>query len=211
MQTKGDAIQKKPEEATFYLGKYNLLSLAEENYVPSGVSQFIMHPNWNWNDKKYDGDIAIAVLVRTISFSKFVRPICLWTGSTSFLDLVGKKGKIAGWGKTETHSLSSETPRWGEITVVDTVTCLRSNKGFIEITSDKTFCAGDRVEGKGPCNGDSGGAFFVENGNKNYLRGIVSAALWDQQLSTCDTKNYAVFTDVQMFLPWLQGNIQQYG
>ena len=211
VQGKFDNYLLKPEEAFFHLGKHNLNALTGDFVVTSGVSQFFVHPYWNWNSKQYDGDIAIAVLIRTIFFNSFVRPICLWTRSNSFQDLVGRKGKVAGWGKTDPLSEAAETPQYGEITVVDTVTCLRSNAGFNEITSDRTFCAGDRAAGKGPCNGDSGGAFSVENGNKNYLRGIVSSALRDQQLSTCDTKNYAVFTDVQMYLGWLQGYIQQYG
>jgi hypothetical protein len=47
---------RKAEEASFYIGKYNLESLnGEKNYIVSGVSQFIIHPDWNaMNDDRYD-------------------------------------------------------------------------------------------------------------------------------------------------------------
>ena len=154
---KRDSVQKKPEEASFYLGKFNLDSLhGEKNYIMSGVTQFIIHPQWNSNDDRYDADIAVVVLVRTISFNKFIKPICLWTFSSSYEDLIGKKGIVAGWGKTETSAISTDRPKWTEIPVVSESTCLRSNNAFIQLTSPRTFCAGDNSGITAPCNGDSG-------------------------------------------------------
>lgn len=92
---KKDPIIKKAEEATFYVGKHNLESLNEEkNYILSGVSQFVIHPDWDYNDDRYDADIAIAILFRTIPFSKFIKPICLWTASTSYNDIIGRPGTV---------------------------------------------------------------------------------------------------------------------
>lgn len=51
----------------------------------------------------------------------------------------------------------------------------------------------------------------MKNGNRWYLRGIVSSSLLDRALGTCDTKNYAVFTDVVRYNVWVQGYIQVYG
>lgn len=154
---KDDSSIKKAEEATFYMGKHNLELLAgEQNYIMSPVTKFIIHPEWNFLDKIYDADISIAVLSRTIEFTKFIRPICIWTATNSFSDLIGKKGVVAGWGKTEYGVVSTAKPKWAEIPIVDQITCLRSNRAFSQLTSDRTFCAGDRTGTKGPCNGDSG-------------------------------------------------------
>lgn len=156
VQYKGES-PKKAEEASFYMGKHNLESLSgEPNYIVSGVTQFIVHHDWNVNEDRYDADIAIAVLLRTISFSKFVKPICLWTATTAFDDIVGKKGVVAGWGKTELDAVSTAEPKWAQLPVVSTVDCLRSNDAFNKLTSDRTFCAGDRSGKTGPCLGDSG-------------------------------------------------------
>lgn len=157
VQYKKDPVIKKPEEASFFIGKHNLETFnGEKNYIFSGVSQFIIHPDWNHNDDRYDADIAIAVLIRTVIFSKFVKPICLWTNTNSHTDILGINGIVAGWGKTELNAISIATPKWTEIPVVDMNTCLRSNPAFSELTSERTFCAGNRVDGTGPCTGDSG-------------------------------------------------------
>lgn len=156
IQSKNEAKKRKADDATFYLGKHSLESLSEKNYLVSGVSQFIIHPEWNFADAQYDADIAIAVLFRTITFTKFVKPICLWTATTSYKDIVGRSGVVAGWGKTETEAISTEQPKWTEIPVVDELTCLKSDRKFIHIVSSRTFCAGSQVDDSGPCNGDSG-------------------------------------------------------
>lgn len=154
---KKDPMVKKSEEATFYIGKHNLESLNEEkNYILSGVAQFVLHPDWDYNDDRYDADIAIAILFRTISFSKFIKPICLWSASTSYNDIIGRSGVIAGFGKTEFQAISTSQPKWSEISVVSELTCLRSNDAFNPLTSSRTFCAGNRDGRTGPCSGDSG-------------------------------------------------------
>jgi hypothetical protein len=118
--------------------------------------QFVIHPDWSYGSDQYDADIAIAILTRTITFSKFVKPICIWTSTTSHDDLIGRKGIVAGWGKTEFNAVSTDTPKWTEIPVVKMIDCLRSHPSFGTLTSDRTFCAGNRQGNTGPCNGDSG-------------------------------------------------------
>lgn len=147
-------MQIKPEDASFHMGKYNIQSL-EGNYVVSNVNQFVIHPDWSISDDRSDADIAIAVLTKSISFTDLIKPICLWTASTSYEDLVGEKVIVAGWGKTETGELSAR-PRWIEMPVVSELNCLRSNRAFHELTSNRTFCAGDINNYSGPCHGDSG-------------------------------------------------------
>jgi len=43
----------------------------------------------------------------------------------------------------------------------------------------------------------------VRYNNKWYLRGIVSSSLQDKDLFTCDTKNFAVFTDIAAYRDWI--------
>lgn len=156
MHNKQDSQIRKAEEATFFFGKHNLDSLSgEQGYIVSGVTQLIVHPDWNFLSDRFDADIALAVLLRTVEFSSFVRPICIWTETTSYTDLVGKNGIIAGWGKTEFTAVSTATPMWTKLPVVATQTCINSNYKFSLLTSDRTFCAGDRTGETGPCNGDS--------------------------------------------------------
>lgn len=152
---KKNSIMRKAEDATMFLGRYNLNS-KEETAVFSAVTEFMVHPEWNQDDDRFDADIAIAVLTKTIVFNSFVKPICMWTATSDFTDLVGKNGVVAGWGKTEQSAVPTPIPKWTEIPVVDTITCLQSSPYFSAITSGRTFCGGKTVKGEGPCSGDSG-------------------------------------------------------
>jgi secreted trypsin-like serine protease len=211
IQNKNDELVRKPEDSLFYFGKHNLDSLSEKNYVVSGVNQFFIHPNWDYKNDRYDADIAMVILTKKITFSKFIQPICLWTATNSFEDLIGKSGTVAGWGKTEFKAISSNAPKYTELSVVKEGTCLRSHTTFSKITSERTFCAGNQDDETGPCTGDSGGGFIVKYANKWFLRGVVSASIYDPYLGTCDTRNYAIFTDTTQFLKWIQEFINYFG
>lgn len=63
---------------------------------------------------------------------------------------------MLGWGKTEFDAISTNQPKWTELPVVNELTCLRSNDAFNKLTSERTFCAGNKNGNTGPCNGDSG-------------------------------------------------------
>jgi hypothetical protein len=42
------------------------------------------------------------------------------------------------------------------------------------------------------------------------MRGIISAALWDVLNQSCDSNNYAVFTDVAIFTEWIDYYMDYY-
>lgn len=144
---------KKAEEALFYIGKHFINSFAnEKDFIVAPASSFIIHPDWNAFSSSYDADIAIATLSRTVQFTNFIKPICLWTYTNNYHDIVNKFGVIAGFGKTESSASTSEKPYWTALPIVDEGTCLRSHNDFTRITSKRTFCVGSR-DGRGPCNG----------------------------------------------------------
>lgn len=146
------------ETLTVYLGKSDLNSLTEKWYILSAVSSISVHPDWKPDGESRDSDIAALVLSRNIVSSKFVKPICIWTSTKSFSDLIGSTGTIAGWGFTnaEARTVSFENPQWTEVKIVDQETCLRSQQIFVTFTSSKTFCARDEAGLTGPCTADSG-------------------------------------------------------
>lgn len=154
-----ESTPRRPEDSTFFLGRHNLNANfnSERGFVFARVTQFIIHPDWRKeNDQKFDADISIAVLEKEFRFTAYIQPICLWTQTTSYEDLVGRNGIVAGWGKTELIAEAFANPRWAKILVVESWSCVRSNTGFVSIMSDRTFCAGNRTQATGPCNGDSG-------------------------------------------------------
>ena len=61
--------------------------------------------------------------------------------------------------------------------------------------------------GTGLCQGDSGGSISFEKNGIYYIRGIVSVGQGKPNPITqkieCDSMQFAVFTDVAKFLPWI--------
>ena len=141
---KTDQIIRQPEQAQIFLGRHNLRSENERGYLFSGAIKFIMHHDWNPKVESYDGDIATIVLLRTITFTNLIQPICLWESTQTYADIIDHRGVVAGYGKTESSLSESNVPYWSELPVVDDRTCLDSNSAFLKITSRRTFCAGSR-------------------------------------------------------------------
>lgn len=149
-------LPRQVDEALFYIGKNMIKFYGEEkDFVIAPASKFIIHPSWDSSKRSisYDGDIAMVILSRTIPVTPSIQPICLWTATSNYDDIVNQNGVIAGFGKTEFSNTSSDIPYWVPVTAVDEGTCLRSNEVFASITSKRTFCIGGR-DRRGPCNGE---------------------------------------------------------
>jgi hypothetical protein len=87
------------------LGVHSLVNLNQDSsFQLADVDNFHVHQDWNPTADNYDADIAIAVLGRKISFNRFVQPICLWTFTTSYEDLVNSEANVAGWGQTDVNA-----------------------------------------------------------------------------------------------------------
>ncbi|XP_070492030.1 serine protease gd-like, partial [Chironomus tepperi] len=210
VKNKEEFEEKSPEDSTFYLGKYKLNDLNEQDYVTAGVKEFIIHPSWNSLEEPYIGDIAIAVIYRTIKFTNNIIPLCLSPQKNNHEDIVDKTGLVAGWGITVNETIS-DVPIFVSLPVVDDEECLTSDEVFAKIKSNTTFCAGDG-SGKSPCNGDAGGAFAMKNDadERFYFRGIVSSG-FRLNTSSCDNNKYVLFTDVAQYTDWIKSYITMYG
>lgn len=168
IQRKGDYYEDriKAEEILFHFGNRNLSTLDnEEGYVFSAVRDIFIHPDWSYQTQEYDADISIAVLTRTIVFNKFVKPICIWTATNSFKDLIEVAGvTTGGLSGDENKQPTTARLKWAKIPVVSTETCLRSHSLFRSLTSERNFCAGEsllRISrvysiSSSLCTGDSG-------------------------------------------------------
>lgn len=88
------------KNALLFIGKHNLIEWNEEGFEKKGAKSFKIHPEWDVSDTKYDADIALIEMDSAVKYSKFIRPICLWNGSTELSMVVGQEGIVVGWGKS---------------------------------------------------------------------------------------------------------------
>ncbi|XP_055610543.1 chymotrypsin-C-like [Uranotaenia lowii] len=181
------------------LGRYNIMDWTETEAMNFSPESITVHPQFKSDN--FDYDIGKILLAKSVSFTAAILPICLWDESLEESVVVGQLGFVTGWGFSE-HGAISEIPRSVQVPIVSEVDCIRSDIGLQLTTSNRTFCAGG--QDVGPCQGDSGsGLFLKRSGNRWVLRGIVSHALLDPDTGKCDTRNYAVYTDVAKYRDWL--------
>lgn len=82
-----------PKEIYAYIGRYDISpSKYEQKSIKSGIKKIILHPSWNSEDIRYDADIAILVLSRSIDFSDVIQPVCLPSPSFSPFKISGFSG-----------------------------------------------------------------------------------------------------------------------
>ncbi|XP_050353349.1 serine protease gd-like isoform X2 [Nymphalis io] len=182
-------------------GVYNLEDWSDDITVTRTLTAAAIHDAYNASSLA--NDILVMTLDKNIPLSNFIKPACLWSGSTDLNRIVGQSGVVAGWGANEMGPGGKGEPRMVRMPIVSTATCRASKPEFHKLTSSKTLCAGDH-SGSGPCLGDSGGGLYILDNGRWRLRGVVSLSLWTENgESTCNLEDYVVFTDTAQYLPWI--------
>lgn len=198
-----ESKQFNTDDIVVSLGQHNIRKLHDPRTISMGLESLNVHPEFLKDPKgSYDADIAVLVLERAVTFSEFIKPVCLWSGDTDETAVFGKTGVIVGWGKDESGHLVTKAPKRASVPIVSHLECIRSSETFLRITSSRTLCGGAKND-SGPCNGDSGGGLILHENGVWQLRGIISVALADPVTGMCNLKQYVVFTDVAKFIPWI--------
>ncbi|XP_055375409.1 transmembrane protease serine 11D-like [Condylostylus longicornis] len=183
------------------VGVHDLKQIREEGSIYLNVKRITLHPEFEYSSITSYADLAIVILETSVDYNTKVRPVCLWNDS-NLNNVINKTGLTAGWGLSNPNHIASDIPTIVSSRIVSDLDCLRSNSTFLEIISNKTFCAGDR-NGIGPCIGDSGSGLIIQNNGVWYIKGIVSRALSHPD-KICDLNDYVVYTDVSKFINWIK-------
>jgi secreted trypsin-like serine protease len=187
-----------------YIGAYDISNKTNNDYEVRKPSELIVHPDYSTNKKKEtaDADIGLLIMQKPVQFNSFIRPICLWPSQLINEDVVDQTGIIVGWGRSNDNAFSTATPLSIELPIVSDGTCLREDISYFYITSNRTFCVGEKNR-KGLCHGDSGSGFFMKRNDKWLLRGIVSTGIADPGHLTCNLEKYVVMSDVVKYQDWI--------
>ncbi|KAL1403024.1 hypothetical protein pipiens_005837 [Culex pipiens pipiens] len=180
-----------------HLGQYDLREITGVQL--RNVSEVHIHEEYSTNRN----DIAVLVLSSDVEYSDFVIPICLDNRvDPDLTKLVGQRGSVAGWGLTENQTVA-QLLRTAQMPVVSHVECVQADPTLFGRYLDRgMFCAGER-NGTSVCNGDSGGGFYISEGDRWVLRGVVSFSGVDETRQ-CDTAQYAGFANVHNYLGWIR-------
>ncbi|XP_073416719.1 serine protease 33-like [Dendrobates tinctorius] len=101
-----------PSQYSIYLGVHRLDS-PNSNAMEVGVNDLIVHPQFSAPGGS--GDIALIRLSRSVSYTRYIRPVCLPSAAMVFPP--GTSCFVTGWGRTQsdgdTFSLCLLTPELG--------------------------------------------------------------------------------------------------
>uniref|UniRef100_A0A671P671 Transmembrane protease serine 9-like n=1 Tax=Sinocyclocheilus anshuiensis TaxID=1608454 RepID=A0A671P671_9TELE len=135
---------------TVYLGRRTQEGV-NANEQSRSVSEIIKHPGYIISTN--DNDVALLHLSSPVTFTDFIRPVCLASSSISLP--------------------SPQTLQEVQVPVVGNRQCKCLNKNFASIT-DNMICAGLLEGGKDSCQGDSGGPMVSKQGSLWVQSGVVS-------------------------------------
>lgn len=131
-----------PNELVAHLGAYNLTSKNETGSIRANVAQIFVNPDWEPFSKNFDADLAIVVLSLNITFTDYIRPVCVPGGSadinSGFIDL---KGTVVGWGSTK-NGIYEDIPRQAFVQALNDSYCYTKDNAMASYSSGRTFCGG---------------------------------------------------------------------
>ncbi|XP_045892595.1 chymotrypsinogen B-like [Micropterus dolomieu] len=180
-----------------YLGR-DTLNLLTPNGKSWTVSQIVKHPNYD--KETFNNDIALLKLSSPVTFTDYIRPVCLAADGSAFNN--GTTCWVTGWGNIKTETLLSSPGRLQEVSlpIVSNSDC-NSSYGFI---TNNMICAGLTQGGQGTCFGDSGGPLVTKNGFVWVQAGIVSFVAQEG----CALPNVPEgFTRVSQYQFWINSQI----
>ncbi|XP_073491627.1 serine protease 30-like [Aquarana catesbeiana] len=182
-----------------YLGMYKL-DVTSSHTVSASVRNIIV--NYNYIDTTSPGDIALIQLAKPVTYTQYIKPICLPSSTTTFP--CGTECWVTGWGArysgAPASSLSYGTLQEVMVPLIDRNTCQKmytNAGGDITIQNDQ-ICAGYKDGGKDSCQGDSGGPLVCKVQGVWYQVGVVSSGIG------CAYPNYpGIYTQVTSYQTWI--------
>ncbi|XP_007890170.1 transmembrane protease serine 11C [Callorhinchus milii] len=134
------------------------------------IKRIVTHPNFGKTLQQFDYDVAVLELSSPLSFTNFIRPVCLPSTTHIFSD--GQTCTVTGWG---TLSYLGDLPtilQKANIKIIRNSLCRRLYKNSI---TNRMMCAGILEGGVDSCQGDSGGPLICQQSDGTWLQaGIVS-------------------------------------
>uniref|UniRef100_A0AAZ3P182 Peptidase S1 domain-containing protein n=1 Tax=Oncorhynchus tshawytscha TaxID=74940 RepID=A0AAZ3P182_ONCTS len=178
-----------------YLGRQSQQD-SNPNEVSHTVTQIICHPNYISSTS--DNDICLLKLSSSVTYTNYIRPVCLAAQGSSFY--AGTTSWVTGWGTLSSGGSLPQVLQEVDVPVVGNRQC-NCNYGAGSIT-DNMICAGLSAGGKDSCQGDSGGPLVSKQGTRWIQSGVVSFG------NGCALANFpGVYARVSQYQTWINNQI----
>ncbi|KAF4078730.1 hypothetical protein AMELA_G00184970 [Ameiurus melas] len=181
-----------------YLGTQTQVGV-NPNQITRKVSKIIRHNKYN--SITTDNDITLLLLSSSVTFTNYIRPVCLAGQGSSFPS--GTQCWITGWGNIASGvwlpspGVLQET----QVPVINTTQC--DNLLGPGVITKNMICAGLLQGGKDTCQGDSGGPMVTKQGAVWIQAGITS---WG--IGCANSNSPGVYTMVSQYQAWITSIIK---
>ncbi|XP_054011033.1 transmembrane protease serine 9-like [Hylaeus anthracinus] len=178
--------------------------ICADDPITVGIEEQIAHESYKPTSRDQKYDIALLRLTHDVTFTNYVKPICLPPNAA-----FGQKVVVAGWGKTENTSASDVKLKL-TLPIADDASCRQTYSNARVMLGYGQLCAGGQ-KGKDSCRGDSGGPLMSlekdQDGNGKWTAvGVVSFGP-----SPCGMPGWpGVYTRVADFVPWILSKMRPY-
>lgn len=176
--------------------------LCADDPISVGVEEQIPHEDYRPLSRDQKNDIALLRLTQDVTFTNYIRPICLPADAS-----MGVKLFVAGWGKTENRSASAEKLKLSlPLSAPDECRSTYNSAG-VSIGHGQ-ICAGGQ-KGKDSCRGDSGGPLMAleQNPDRTFKFTVVGVVSFGP--SPCGMQGWpGVYTRVYDFMPWILSKLR---
>ncbi|XP_017336011.1 serine protease 27 [Ictalurus punctatus] len=188
--------RERKSAVTVYLGKQTFNGF-NPNQMIRYVKEVILHPNYNSTTK--NNDIALLRLHSSVTFSDYVRPVCLAGQGSLFPD--DAMSWITGWGNMNSTVPLPGVLQEAMVPIANAYLCdYLLNPGSI---TTNMICAGYINGGPGICQGDFGGPLVTKLGAAWIQAGIMS---WSKGCAQHNSPG--VYTLVSQYQIWISSIIK---
>jgi len=159
----------------------------------------------NFVKKTFNNDIALLKLNREVTFSQYIRPVCLPTTDRSYN---GQNTTVVGWGKLGEGGQPADVLMDVIVPIIPQKKCRRETRYRASEITENMICAGYDAGVLDACQGDSGGPMVWKGESDEYYTqiGIVS---WGQG---CARSGYpGVYTRLGRYRDWIIKTITDNG
>uniref|UniRef100_A0A8C6TG95 Peptidase S1 domain-containing protein n=1 Tax=Neogobius melanostomus TaxID=47308 RepID=A0A8C6TG95_9GOBI len=161
-------------------------------------SNLINHESYNPSTN--DNDIALLKMASTVTFTNYIRPVCLAASGSTFH--AGTDSWITGWGSIGSGSKRTNLMEV-EMPVIGNRKCKCDYAGVFLI-NDNMICAGLEAGGKDSCQGDSGGPMVSKQNSRWIQSGVVSFGR-----GCARPNNPGVYARVSRYQSWINSKITE--
>uniref|UniRef100_A0A8C6TK04 Peptidase S1 domain-containing protein n=1 Tax=Neogobius melanostomus TaxID=47308 RepID=A0A8C6TK04_9GOBI len=188
------------DDNTVYIGRQTQEN-ANANEVRRTIVELINHESYNPSTN--DNDIALLKMASTVTFTNYIRPVCLAASGSTFH--AGTDSWITGWGSIGS-GISLPSPQnlmEVEMPVIGNRKCKCDYAGVFLI-NDNMICAGLEAGGKDSCQGDSGGPMVSKQNSRWIQSGVVSFGR-----GCARPNNPGVYARVSRYQSWINSKITE--